>query len=147
MSFFLFLGRKIVFKSGQSAGCRWQLAAILNPEQFIHFLAGQMRFETTKCFHLSATLKRDIAECTYFLCGTGAFTRLLSYISWSYCHRNLSWSKHCDELCAKANRVLGILRRNLLSCSPSTKERACTSLVCPLVNYGQQPGLHPLRVM
>ena len=108
---------------------------------------GQMSFEATKCFHLSVTLKRDVAECTYFLCGTA-----LSHISY---HKYLgvtiiealSWSKHCDELCAKANRVLGILRRNLLSCSPSTKERACTSLVCPLVNCGQQPGLHPLRVM
>jgi len=89
MSFFLFLGRKIAGKSGQSAGCRWQLAAILNPEQFVHFLAGQMRFEVTKCFHLSVTLKRDIAECTYFLCGTAlSHISYRKYLGVTVSHRN-----------------------------------------------------------
>ena len=107
--------------------------------------AAQMRFEPTKCFKLAVTLERDVAECTYFLSGTA-----LSHVSY---HKylgvtiteTLSWSKHCDELRAKANRALGILRRNLSTCNPSTKERAYTSLVRPLVNYITTASSPPLK--
>ena len=36
----------------------------------------------------------------------------------------------------KANKILGVLQRNLVSCSPVVKERAYLSLVRPVCEYG-----------
>ncbi len=48
---------------------------------------------------------------------------------------DLSWVEHVDNTCAKANRALGFLRRNLKVCSKSTKELAYKALVRPIVEY------------
>ena len=69
-------------------------------------------------------------SCAYSLRGT-SYQKYLEVII----TETLSWSKHCEELRAKASRVLGILQRNLSTCNSLTKEGAYTSLVRRLVNY------------
>ena len=43
---------------------------------------------------------------------------------------------HVSNVCTKANRTLGILRRNLYSCPQKVKEAAYKGLVRPVLDYG-----------
>ena len=36
---------------------------------------------------------------------------------------NLNWNQHCDNICSKANSMLGLLRRVLSDCSMDVKSR------------------------
>ncbi|XP_072030812.1 uncharacterized protein [Amphiura filiformis] len=47
----------------------------------------------------------------------------------------LNWNSHIQNICAKANRSLGFIKRNLYSCNQSTKLTAYRSLVRPQVEY------------
>ncbi|XP_070196664.1 uncharacterized protein [Littorina saxatilis] len=49
--------------------------------------------------------------------------------------KDAGWDKHINNVCAKANSALGMLRRNLKIGSPKTKELAYKSLVRPIVEY------------
>ncbi len=48
---------------------------------------------------------------------------------------DLNWHTHIQKICSKANKVLGLLKRNISSCSPATKSLAYLSLVRPCVEY------------
>ena len=50
-------------------------------------------------------------------------------------NNKLSWAEHICNTVSKANKVLGLLRRNLHSCSPFAKETAYKSLVRPRLEY------------
>ena len=43
---------------------------------------------------------------------------------------------HINNICSKANRTLGFLRRNLFSCPQDVKEAAYKGLVRPVIEYG-----------
>ena len=43
---------------------------------------------------------------------------------------------HVSNVCTKANRTLGFLRRNLYSCPQEVKEAAYKGLVRPVLDYG-----------
>ena len=45
-------------------------------------------------------------------------------------------NKAVVEMKKKANKILGVLQRNLTSCSAVVKERAYLSLVRPICEYG-----------
>ena len=94
-----------------------------------------MQFEPSKCYKLTITLKKNPEDYTYSLRDTElvqvSYHKYLGVVI----SETLSWSKHCVELRAKANRILGILQRNLSNCSLGIKERSYTSLVQPLLNY------------
>jgi hypothetical protein len=49
--------------------------------------------------------------------------------------KDLNWSTHINQTSNKANKILGLLRRNLHSCSKSVKESAYKSLVRPRLEY------------
>ena len=49
---------------------------------------------------------------------------------------DLRWNTHVSNVCTKANRTLGFLRRNLYSCPQEVKEAAYKGLVCPVQDYG-----------
>ena len=49
---------------------------------------------------------------------------------------DLRWNTHVSNVCTKANRTLGFLRRNLYSCPQEVKEAACKGLVRPVLDYG-----------
>ena len=44
---------------------------------------------------------------------------------------DLKWNTHINNICTKANRTLGFLRRNLFSCPLDVKEAAYKGLVHP----------------
>ena len=48
---------------------------------------------------------------------------------------DLRWSDHVNNICGKANRTLGFLRRNLNVGSTSVKENAYKTLVRPTLEY------------
>ena len=49
---------------------------------------------------------------------------------------DLRWNTHVSNVCTKANRTLGFLRRNLHSCPQEVKEAAYKGLVRPVLEYG-----------
>ena len=61
---------------------------------------------------------------------------------------DLKWNTHITNVCTKANRTLGFLRRNLYSCPPDVKEAAYKGLVRPVLEYGSSvwdPHTHGLQ--
>ena len=48
---------------------------------------------------------------------------------------NLRWDSHINDICAKANRTLGFLKRNIKIGSVAIKQQAYFTLVRPLVEY------------
>ena len=49
---------------------------------------------------------------------------------------DLKWNTHIINICTKANRTLGFLRRNLYSCPQDVKEAASKTVVRPILEYG-----------
>ena len=48
----------------------------------------------------------------------------------------MRWNTHVSNVCTKANRTLGFLRRNLYSCHQEVKEAAYKGLVRLVLDYG-----------
>ena len=55
---------------------------------------------------------------------------------------DLRRNTHVSNVCTKANRTLGFLRRNLYSCPQAVKEAAYKGLVRPVLDFGRcsSPG-------
>ena len=49
---------------------------------------------------------------------------------------DLKWNTHVTNICTKANRTLGFLRRNIFSYPNDVKEAAYKGLVRPVLEYG-----------
>ena len=49
---------------------------------------------------------------------------------------DLKWNTHVSNICTKANRSLGFLRRNFAACPQNVKESASKELVRPILEYG-----------
>ena len=49
--------------------------------------------------------------------------------------KDLKWNTHVSNVCTKANRTHGFLRRNLSSCPQDVKETAYKGLVRPIMEY------------
>ena len=49
---------------------------------------------------------------------------------------DLKWNTHVSNICTKANRTLGFLRRNLAACPKDVKELAYKGLVRAVLEYG-----------
>ena len=50
--------------------------------------------------------------------------------------KDLKWNTHISNICTKANRTLGFLRRTLFSCPQNVKEAAYKGMVRPILEYG-----------
>ena len=50
-------------------------------------------------------------------------------------HHGMSWKLHINNVCNKANRLLGFLRRNLHHCSLNLKEMTYKHLILPCLGY------------
>ena len=50
-------------------------------------------------------------------------------------NNKLNWAEHISISTSKANKVIGLLRRNLFSCSAKVKETAYKTLVRPKLEY------------
>ena len=51
---------------------------------------------------------------------------------------DLRWNRHAGDITGRANKLLGLLRRNLSTCDRKVKEAAYLGLVRPLLEYASQ---------
>ena len=95
----------------------------------------KMKFHATKCNVLSITGNWTPIKADYALHGH-KLSRVTSakYLGVTITD-DLKWDSHISEVCAKANRTIGFLRRNLNIGSVAIKQQAYFTLVRPLVEY------------
>ena len=94
-----------------------------------------MTFNTDKCFTLKVTRSKTPKQHKYRLSNstlqeTSSHTYLGVELS-----RDLRWTNHVNKTTAKANKVLGFIRRNLHSCTRDLKASAFKALVRPHLEY------------
>ena len=53
---------------------------------------------------------------------------------------DLKWNTHVSNICTKANRAIGFLRRTLFSCPKNVKEAAYKGMVRPILNMKARFG-------
>ena len=96
-----------------------------------------MRFQPVKCNMMQQTNKRiNKIEASYTLEGTVLENvDSIKYLGVTITN-DLKWNTHIYNICTKANRTLGFLRRNLFSCPHDVKEAAYKGLVHPVLEYG-----------
>ena len=98
-----------------------------------------MRFEPSKCKTMCFTRKttRKIIH-PYSMEGcpleSVSNTKYLGVII----SEDLRWNHHVAEVTSRANKLLGLLRRNLSACDKKIKEAAYFGLVRPLLEYASQ---------
>ena len=96
-----------------------------------------MRFQPVKCNMMQLTRKRiKRIHASYTLAGTN-----LENVESIKClgvtiTSDLRWNTHVSNVCTKANRTLGFLRRNLYSCPQEVKEATYKGFVRPVLDYG-----------
>ena len=96
-----------------------------------------MRFQPVKCNRMQLTRKRiKQSHASYTLEGTDLENiESIKYLEVTITN-DLRWNTHVSNICTKANRTLGFLRRNLHSCPQEVKEAAYKGLVRPVLEYG-----------
>ena len=96
-----------------------------------------MRFQPVKCNMMQLTRKRiKKIHASYTFEGTNLENvESIKYLGVTITS-DLRWNTHVSNVCTKANRTLGFLRRNLYSCPQEVKEAAYKGLVCPDLDYG-----------
>ena len=94
-----------------------------------------MKFNVNKCFVMSINRKKQSPTHTYTIENhTLEKVSQTSYLGITLCD-TLKWSAHIDKICARANSVLGFLRRNLQVTSTSLRETAYKTLVRSILEY------------
>ena len=96
-----------------------------------------MRFQPVKCNTMQLTRKRiKKIHASYTLEGTDLENvESIKYLGVTIIS-DLRWNTHVNNVCIKANRTLGFLRRNLYSFPQEVKEAAYKGLVRPVLDYG-----------
>ena len=101
-----------------------------------------MRFQPVKCNIMQLTRKRiKKIHASYTLEGTDLenVERIKYLVTIT---NDLKWNTHVSNVCTKANRTLGFLRRNLYSCHQQVKEAAYKGLVRPILDYSSSVWDH-----
>ena len=96
-----------------------------------------MRFQPVKCNMMQLTRKRiKKIHASYTLEGTDLENvESIKYLGVTITS-DLRWNTYVSNVCTKANRTLGFLRRNLYSCPQEVKEAAYKGLVRPVLDDG-----------
>ena len=96
-----------------------------------------MRFHPAKCNMIQLTRKQiKKIHASHSLEGTNLENvESIKYLGVTITS-DLRWNTHVSNVCTKANRTLGFLRRNLHSCPQEVKEAAYKGLVRPVLDYG-----------
>ena len=98
----------------------------------------EIRYEisTSQMEHDAADKEHNKIQASYTLEGTVLENvKSIKYLGVTITS-DLKWNSHIRNVCSKANRTLGFLRRNLFSCPQDVKEAAYKSLVRPILEYG-----------
>ena len=96
-----------------------------------------MRFQPVKCNMMQLTRKNlNKIQASYTLEGTVLENvDNIKYLGVTITN-DLKWNTHISNICTKANRTLGFLRRTLFSCPQNVKEAAYKGMVRPILEYG-----------
>ena len=96
-----------------------------------------MRFQPVKCNMMQLTKKlTHKIKASYTLEGTVLENvERVKYIGVTITS-DLKWNTHIINVCTKANRTLGFLRRNMYSCPQDVKEAAYKTMVRLILEYG-----------
>ena len=96
----------------------------------------KMKFNASKCQHLSVTKKRKPKNTRYSVDGQPVDKVYSSKYLVVTLNGTLTWSDHIAAITSKANSTLGILRRNLSPCTAAvTQDRAYKALVRAQLEY------------
>ena len=98
-----------------------------------------MRFQPVKCNMMQLTKKHlNKIQASYTL--EGAVLEKVDNIKYMYLGvtvtNDLKWNTHISNICTKANRTHGFLRRTLFSCPQNVKVAAYKGMVRPILEYG-----------
>ena len=94
-----------------------------------------MKFHPDKCQVLSITKKKTPIKFNYILHGhTLEHVKSAKYLGVTI-SSDLKWEPHISNICQKANKTIGFLKRNLNISNSNIKEKAYISLVRPSVEY------------
>ena len=95
-----------------------------------------MRFQHLKCNMQSTRKHSNKIQASYTLEGTVLENvDNIKYLGVTITC-DLRWDTHISNICTKANRTLGFLRRTLFSCPQDVKEAAYKGMVRPILEYG-----------
>ena len=95
----------------------------------------KMSFHPEKCNVLTISRKTKPTITSYTLHGhTLTSVRSAKYLGCTFTS-DLRWNEHVNNICNKANKTIGFLKRNLNISATSVKENAYKALVRPLVEY------------
>ena len=81
----------------------------------------QMEFNVGKCSIMQIGLSKRKQQRTYSMKGTNISHKSTEAYLGVTLSNDMRWSAHINNTCAKANRMLGLLRRNLWQCQQSKK--------------------------
>ena len=97
-----------------------------------------MRFQPVKCKMMQLTRKHlNKIQASYILEGAVLEMWIISNTFNGVTITNdLKWNTHISNICTKANRTLGFLRRTLFSCPKNVKEAAYKGMVRPILEFG-----------
>ena len=100
-----------------------------------------MRFQPVKCNIMQITRKRvKKINASYSLEGTVLDNvEKIKYPGVTITN-DLKWNTHVSNICTKANRTLGFLRRNMASCPRDVKQLGYKGLVRQILEYGSSVG-------
>ena len=92
-----------------------------------------MTFNPLKCCHMQVGTD---TPTTQFMLGTD-FIPVANSVKYLGVHidSNLKWNNHITKITAKANRALGLIKRNLKEAPKKTKWIAFTCMVKPILEY------------
>ena len=94
-----------------------------------------MSFQPVKCNMIRFSKKRTNILYDYRLEGTTLeFHDDIKYLGVRITN-NLNWNKHITEICNKAYKTLGLLRRKLSACPQDVKMQAYNGLIRPVLEY------------
>ena len=123
-------------------GRMWDLIVSV-PDRCLSFYFGcwarkwGMSFQPVKCNIMQITRKRiKKISASYNLEGIVLDNvENIKYLGGTITN-DLKWNTHVSNICTKANRTLGFLRRNLSACPHDVKKSAYKGLVRPVLGYG-----------
>jgi len=95
----------------------------------------KMMFNVSKCSIMQISMAHHKSTFAYTMYGDPLSIATEHRYLGILINDKLSWRPHIDQLCHKANQLLGFLQRNLRGCSRSLKEHSYKQMILPIIEY------------